>query len=150
MRNVRPIGFTLIELMIVVAVIAILALVALPSYLEQVRKGKRAEAVQAIGDMQLREERWRAENPTYGNTTAASGALGNLLGSVAAVTSFNTQYNNYNISATGNSATGYTITATRKGSMVSDPRCGNLVLTVTNGVAVKSMSSGDTAYCWRK
>ena len=150
MRNARSTGFTLIELMIVVAVVAILALAALPSYLEQVRKGKRAEAVQAIGDMQLREERWRAERPTYGNTTAATEALGNLFGSVAAVTSFNSGYNNYDISATDNTATGYTITATRKGTMANDPRCGNFVLTVTNGVAVKSMSSGDTAYCWRK
>ena len=40
----RPKGFTLIELMIVVAVIAILAIIAIPQYVEHVRKGKRAEA----------------------------------------------------------------------------------------------------------
>ena len=61
MRTTRPVGFTLLELMIVVAVIAILAIIAVPSYIEQVRKGKRAEAVQAIGDIQLRQERWRAD-----------------------------------------------------------------------------------------
>ena len=37
-------GFTLIELMIVVAVVAILASVAYPSYVSQVRKGRRADA----------------------------------------------------------------------------------------------------------
>ena len=49
MGTTRSAGFTLIELMIVVAVIAILAALAMSSYAEQVRKGKRAEAVQALG-----------------------------------------------------------------------------------------------------
>ena len=39
MRTVQQ-GFTLIELMIVVAVIAVIAIIAVPSYLEQIRKGR--------------------------------------------------------------------------------------------------------------
>jgi len=69
MRQQR--GFTLIELMIVVAVIAILAAIAVPSYLEQSRKGRRADASRAIGEFQLAMERWRAENPSYANCAVA-------------------------------------------------------------------------------
>ena len=43
-------GFTLLEIMIVVAVIALLALIALPSFL---RARKRAEAVQVLNDLRL-------------------------------------------------------------------------------------------------
>ena len=59
-------GFTLIELMVVVAVIAIIAAIALPSYNEHVRNGRRAAALSAVGDLQLQQERWRAEHTTYG------------------------------------------------------------------------------------
>src|SRR5688500_5524273 len=71
MRNPRPAGFTLLELMIVVAVIAVLAMIAFPSYTEQVRKGRRADAARAVGQLQLDLERWRAENPCYGQSAVA-------------------------------------------------------------------------------
>jgi len=58
-------GFTLIELMIVIAIVAIIAAIAIPAYGEQVRKSRRAEASRFVGDMQLSLERWRAENPSY-------------------------------------------------------------------------------------
>ena len=61
-------GFTLIELMVVIAVIAIIAAIALPAYTGQVRKGRRADAVNGLGDLQLRQERWRAENPAFADT----------------------------------------------------------------------------------
>lgn len=143
MRNSRPAGFTLLELMIVVAVIAILAIIALPSFVEQIRKGKRAEAVQAIGDIQLRQERYRADNPSYAT-------MDQLTGSAAATTAYNNALNNYNVSVTTPTATGYTITATRKNDLANDPRCGNFTMTMTAGTATKGMSSGDVAYCWRQ
>jgi len=59
-------GFTLIELMIVLVVVAILASFAIPSYLSQVRKSRRSDATSTLGDLQLRQERYRAENATYG------------------------------------------------------------------------------------
>ena len=62
-------GFTLIELMVVVAVIAILALFAIPSYSEYVRKGKRSDGARAISELQLGLERYRSECPTYVDST---------------------------------------------------------------------------------
>jgi type IV pilus assembly protein PilE len=148
----RPLGFTLIELMIVVAVIAILAIIALPQYVEHVRKGKRSEALEAIGDMQLREERWRAEHPAYGVTD-------DLTGSASNTTALNNARKYYNVSATtvaATAGTSYVITATRKGDLANDPRCGNFILTqaivppATTPSVVKTVSSGDAAYCWRQ
>ena len=153
MRTTRPIGFTLIELMIVVAVIAVLAIIAIPSYVEHIRKGKRAEAIQAIGDITLRQERWRADNSGY----AAN--MDTLTGSAANTTSYNNALKYYDISIATSAATigtSYTITATRKGDLANDPKCGNFVRTqaivppATVISVVDSISSGDKVYCWRQ
>lgn len=66
-------GFTLIELMIVVAIVAIIAAIAIPAYNDQVRKSRRSEAVAVLGEMRLKQESYRANNPTYG-TLAQIGA----------------------------------------------------------------------------
>ena len=63
--NARKRGFTLIEIMIVVAVIALLAAVAMPAYFDSIRKARRAEAVTAVSRIQQEQERWRANNPAY-------------------------------------------------------------------------------------
>ena len=113
MRNAK--GFTLIELMIVVAVVAILAAVVLPSYREYIRKGRRAEAMQAVGEVRLALERWRAENPSY-------------LGCGATCTSVTTATTFYTINLSGEDPISYTLTATPAGAQIGD-RCGNLVVT---------------------
>jgi type IV pilus assembly protein PilE len=61
-------GFTLMELMIVVAVVSILATIALPSFMDSIRKGRRSEAVAALAQVQQEQERWRANNSQYTNT----------------------------------------------------------------------------------
>ena len=124
----RQKGFTLIELMIVVGVIAILAAIAIPNFLEQSRKGRRAEALRAIGDYQLALERYRAENPDYNCPS----------GTCPVPTS---AY--YTIGLTGvPTATSYTITATRKpGSAQANDRCGNL--SATQNLQAKPTWSGD-------
>jgi type IV pilus assembly protein PilE len=58
-------GFTLIELMIVVAIIAIIAAIALPSYKESVDKGRRASAKAVLLDAQAYMERIYSENYSY-------------------------------------------------------------------------------------
>ncbi|MBD7989042.1 type IV pilin protein [Luteimonas sp. Sa2BVA3] len=59
-------GFTLIELMIVVAVVAVLAAIAVPSYQEAVRKGRRGQAKADLVEVAQLAERYRTVNNTYG------------------------------------------------------------------------------------
>lgn len=66
MKSFRS-GFTLIELMIVVAIVGILAMVAFPSYQEHIRRGNRAAAQAAMMDIANREQQFFLANRQYSN-----------------------------------------------------------------------------------
>ena len=61
----RARGFTLIEVMIVVAIIAILAAIALPSYNSYLRKGRRADAQAFITDVSSRQQQYLLDARGY-------------------------------------------------------------------------------------
>jgi prepilin-type N-terminal cleavage/methylation domain-containing protein len=63
-------GFTLIELMIVVAIIGILAAIAIPNFLNYQCKSKQSEAKQALGTLSKNQEAYVAENDTYASDIA--------------------------------------------------------------------------------
>jgi type IV pilus assembly protein PilE len=73
MKNSRGRGFTLIELMIVVAVIAILASIAYPSYRDSILKGRRASARAALAELLQQQERYMTQQNTYLSFTNATG-----------------------------------------------------------------------------
>lgn len=136
-------GFTLIELMIVVVVIAILAALAYPSFIEQVHKSRRADAIRALGEMQLQLERWRAENPSYANCTPTPCGSGTY---PVAPPASNSPY--YVINITVATATAYTLTAApRSGSGQFGDRCGTYSFTYTGGVLTKAATGNTNASC---
>ncbi|CAN7664855.1 type IV pilin protein [Variovorax paradoxus] len=66
-------GFTLIELMIVVAIIGILGAIAYPAYTDSVLKGRRAQARTALLELMQQQERYMTQRNTYLAFTNISG-----------------------------------------------------------------------------
>jgi type IV pilus assembly protein PilE len=131
-------GFTLIELMIVVAVITVLAMIAYPSYMDSVRKSRRADAITALNTIAQQQERWRANNTTYTTDLTAAG-----LGVANPA--------HYTLSVNGTSATGYAATATAAGAQTSDAKCASLTLTLAGGnLAYTSTGTATAAQCWNR
>jgi len=64
MRQFR--GFTLIELMIVVAIVAILAAVGYPSYREHIARGQRSQGQQYLSEISTRQEQFLLDRRGYG------------------------------------------------------------------------------------
>jgi type IV pilus assembly protein PilE len=128
-------GFTLIEVMIVVAIIAVIAAVALPSYFDSVRKARRADAYNAITKAQQAQERFRANNASYGsgfiNVTAATFAAS----SPGSNATFDSADGYYTVDITANSGTGYTLVAFAKSgtSQVKDSNCQCLQMVASGG-----------------
>ena len=137
-RPSKQLGFTLIELMIVVVIVGILASVAYPAFQEYGRRAKRAEGRNMLVQIAAEQERFYTRNDSqYGSLTE--------LGYSGTVTSEN---DNYVMTVTGVSGNkqAFTVTATPTGTFV-DPGCGALTLTNTGQ---KGQSYGDAEKCWGK
>lgn len=101
-RHRASAGFTLIELMIVVAIVGILAAVALPSYLDYVRRGKLVDATNTLSAVRARMEQYYLDNRKYDGSGSPCASISN-----AGDFSFSCEYD----------ATTYVITATGSGSV---------------------------------
>lgn len=157
-----PHGFTLLELLVVLVIVGVLAAVAFPSFMSQVRKSRRAEAITEVHRVAQAEERWRATNTTYNNNlgTQPLNAGLNLFTSTGAITTYNMANGYYTISIANTSAVRYTVTATATGSMTGDTNCrtlimdvdsGNIVYTSTNAAAqTNTAQSAANLGCWNR
>ncbi len=112
-----PMGFTLIELMIVVALVAIMAALAMPSYESYMRKVRRTDAKNALLDLAMREEKYFSIHNRY-STSAAD--LGYPSLPHAITNSGPTSY--YTLTLTGD-GTSYSAKATPTGSQAKDTQC---------------------------
>ena len=129
-------GFTLIELMIVVAVVAILAAIAYPSYQDAVRKSRRAQAKADLVELAALAERFRTANNTYAGYDLLFVQSPREAGATA-------RYNLTPARLTG--ANTFTLTATPTAGQDLD-RCGTLTI---NQAGVKTESGAAAlSECW--
>jgi type IV pilus assembly protein PilE len=117
MRQVRKRGFTLIELMIVLAIVAILATVAFPSYQNSVRKSNRAAAKSQMLELANRQQQFLLANRRYATYAELTSAGFSLPGDVS-------KFYTPTITTAASPPT-FTITFTATGSQATD---GNLTL----------------------
>ena len=136
------IGFSLIELMIVVAIAGILAAIAYPSYQEQVKKSRRADCQGVLTGLANAMERYFTVSNTYvGATLGAGGIYPNQC-----PIDGNTAY--YTLAIPTATATGFTLQAVPIGAQVGD-RCGTLTLDSTGQEGVTGAATGLTWQdCW--
>ena len=139
----RQQGFTLVEIMIVVAIIAILAASAYPSYQDSVRKSRRADARAVLLEAAQFMERRYTENLTagYGGITQAD-LNAQRLGT--SPKDGGTAFYNIQLAAVGQN--NFTLSAAPTGAQSTDA-CGTLSLTNTGAKTVSG--SKPVTECWR-
>ena len=79
MIRLRKHGFTLVELMIVVAIIGVLAVIAGTAYRRYMDSGRTAEAMAMLGEIRAKEEAYRAEFSSYTGWSGGGEAAANTL-----------------------------------------------------------------------
>ncbi len=140
-------GFTLIELMVVLAIMGILAMVAYPGYQESMRKSRRADAITAALSIQVAQEKFRANCAFYAQNLGGGNVCGANAGASTVQASSLTGEDFYTMSILAASATGnaYTIVATAKGAQASDIDC------LSMSIAFSTLSPNGAkapASCW--
>lgn len=139
-------GFTLIEIMIVVAIIGALAAIAIPMYNDYVVKARINEAVGGLSDLRVKMEQFFQDNRTYAGACVA-GTVTELPSSAT------TKFFNFSCTTacggatTSLSATAYTIRACGKGPMSGFEYTVNELNTRTSTVTGMSGWTGNAA-CW--
>lgn len=136
-------GFTLIEVMIVVAIVGILTAIALPSYNEYIRRGHRTEARASLLQMAQWMERAATANGVYPTASDSASAV------VAALSG--AQKDRYAVTLASTTST-FTVTAAPKGAQTGD-KCGSYTLSQAGERGANGKKPSDSGYdatCWSK
>jgi type IV pilus assembly protein PilE len=142
----RICGFTLIELMVTIVVLAIIVGIAVPSYQQQVRKSRRADARNAVLDLAGREERFLSISNSYSQIPAD-------VGYAIFPATVNNGYYQLNVTVPDPNQPGvtpsYIITATSFGPQVADTDCAQFTVNqLGQQAALTTGGAPNTVTCW--
>ncbi|WP_371327001.1 type IV pilin protein [Polaromonas sp. YR568] len=152
--RMRQCGFTLIELMVVVAILAILAAIAYPSYRDSVNKSRRAEARAQLLDAAQYMQRFYSQNDRYNMTNAATPvavALPAPLQVSPKGAAAGTQTYDIGFAPVSLTQTGFVLQAVpRAGGPMARDKCGTLQINQVDRRTVTGNTGGTSAEsCWR-
>ncbi len=125
-------GFSIIELLVVVAILAILAAIAIPAYTKYVTNARRADGKTALVEAAQRMERHFTNNHTFGVIDSGSYTGANIAAE--------SESGYYALEVTAANATAFTIQATAQGNQASDTLCATMTI---NQLGQKTPSA-----CW--
>jgi len=134
----RQVGFTLLELMIVVVVISILSALAISSYRSYAVRTHRTDAQRTLIDLAGRQERFFYSHNVYTSTLADLSGTSTMVG--------NGEY--YTISIPSASSTDYTITATAVGNQQRDDALCQTLSLERSGTQSSTGSTANDPKCW--
>lgn len=142
-------GMSLIELMIAVAIVGILAAIAYPSYVEHIRKSRRAEAQVALMSLAAALERHYTVKGSYEGAAADGGNSGRPT-ITAATVPMDGGTPTYRLHIDAADQFTFTIRATPTGAQ-RDDRCGSLVLQQNLLRSIEGARPGVRSEdCWRR
>ena len=136
----RSRGFTLIEVMIVVAIVAILAAIAMPSSESYVRKSRRADAQSFMSEVVARQQHFLLDRRAYGTSITAAPAANGL--GMTIPTNVSSYYAVTMVTDNTTSPPSFLVTGTPSGQQAQE-KCGTLTI---DQRGVKAASG--TGICW--
>ena len=143
----KQVGFTLIELMIVVAIIGILATIAYPSYIESTRATKRATAQSDLMKLASFLERRFTERNSYliadGSSDPITSTVCNTAGGCTPALQGGISHDDYLYSFSGTpNQSAFVLQAVPQGGQVND-KCGTMTYSQTGATTATNTN------CWR-
>jgi type IV pilus assembly protein PilE len=141
-------GFTLVEVMIVVAILAILSATAYPSYVESVRKSRRAEARAQLLEVAQYMQRFYSQNDSFKKAVGEVSDMA-LPSELRTVPRQGAQTYTIDFAANSLTPSSFNLDAVPTGSMKGD-RCGTLQLDNVGRRNIKDAKAGIAIDdCWR-
>jgi type IV pilus assembly protein PilE len=126
-------GFTLLEIVVVLAIVSIVGAMAVPAYQASLARAQRGEAIDALTKLQLAQESFRANHGSYALALPSLGGMGEPL-------------KNYRLDLVSAHAGGYIARATALNRSAQHQGCGELSLTVADG----QPALGPSHFCWNR